>query len=188
VELEEYVDRIMEFGTALNGRDELYYDKIVWPWIADIFPARSMQYGTEGLFRFGSKGVFAQVINCYYRLKQTHDLLDTLRDVFGFSVIMSVVTEVRPSQIDWGYVYYKTDPDIDTTEEIFERLVEHVWYGEEFPESATVNSEDVFGLAHRLWRRSSYARSEGLDDQGSGIGFRGDLGPGEYEMGFTPSP
>src|SRR5262245_40964617 len=76
VELEEYVDRVMEFGPALNGRDDVYYEEVVWPWLADIFPARSMQYGTKTLFRFGSKGVFAQIINCYSRLEQTPDLPD----------------------------------------------------------------------------------------------------------------
>jgi hypothetical protein len=79
---------------------------IAVPWFMIVGPERNRQYGVRGLNEMGSRGVLAQVMNCYFRwetLENNYTRWDEMRDViidaFGYSVLMGMVMKSNPEYI-----------------------------------------------------------------------------------------
>jgi len=131
---------------------------IVDPWFKTIAPDRARAYGFRGFEELGPKGVFAQIANCYYRydtlISNGHGLAnmgDTLRDAFGYAIIMGIVSHTPVGTIVWKEVF-RSDHDPDS---LYDTMKMAVWLPK-LPASGTMPS---LKLAYGMWAaaRRKYA-------------------------------
>jgi len=156
ISLDSYLMRlnIYKQQAVATCQDKRFNDKILIDWFTRIAPARAHEYGVKGMNRFGPRGVFAQIINCYMRWQRYKDIefridwTDTMRDLWGYGVIMAIVVDRAPQEINWDEVWNSER----TSEMIFELLVDDVWEGEIIsPRRARQVAESSLALPFVMW-------------------------------------
>lgn len=154
--LEEYLAQIDEWGSHIQDTcsDDRFLRAIVNPWLKDIAHQRAEQYGVEGLYRFGLRGIMAQLINCVERYKVLSkqfqygfSTLDTIRDSFGYAVIMAVVSKDDVHDVIWNTVWKSHNVN-----KIYEALLHDLWYDD--PHNRFIDSgRRSLCLSYGMWRR-----------------------------------
>jgi hypothetical protein len=150
--LDEYLNKLSQFKKHARNTcpDVRFIDDIIDPWFDEIAPARAYQYGVKGMTRFGARGVFAQQINCYSRWERFKEMdfhvdwTDTMRDMFGFGVIMNIVIGKAPTKVEWSEMVWGS---MGSAEEIFEVMVARLW---ERDVLAGVDSM-ALALPYKMW-------------------------------------
>jgi len=155
--LDSYLMRVNAYQqqSIATCQDKRFNDQILIEWFTRISPARAHQYGTQGMNRFGPRGVLAQIINCYMRWERFKEIefavdwTDTMRDLFGYVVIMGIVLDVHPAkEIDWEWVWH---PEDHTAEAIFEKMVEDIWEENPYSVSRPFEAMSALALPYALW-------------------------------------
>lgn len=82
-----------------------FWGAIAVPWFEDIGPRKAREYGFEAFLFLGPRAHIVDICGCHFRwrklLADGHNLtspsmLNALRDGFGYSVILSVMTGILP--------------------------------------------------------------------------------------------
>lgn len=109
-----------------------FWVDVAEPWFTRIGPPKARQYGFEAFLKFGPKAHIVDICGCYYRWKNMakagvrlydHDMMNALRDGFGYGVILSVMTGHLP---DWESLL---EPPLAAAADI-DQLVFLFWEGD----------------------------------------------------------
>lgn len=128
---EEYRVELIAFENAIVATcpDEGYKD-LAKLWLQHIAIDRAKLYGVDFWQRFGARGVFPQLLNCWYRYRHLHlqrddpeAYKDTMVDTFGFCVLYALSMKVDAYQIAWGTMWFP-DPKVIPFQE---HLISHCW-------------------------------------------------------------
>jgi len=153
VSLEEFREMRLNWATAIDDHcpSSPFLNRFAAQWFVKIAPKRAEMYGTKGLFRFGPKGVAAQILNCYSRFERNPDWRseDTLLDLFGFGVLFAIVSEVSPADLDWEWVFTEGD-----SAKIFDQFVERAWEPDKGDVPLLLAAETALALAYSAWKES----------------------------------
>jgi len=155
MELEEYKRRLRDWESAIRATcpDERYSRTVVAFWCEQIAPNRAEEYGTEFWERFGPQGVFAQVMNCWYRWRASpHDVShDTLVDTFGYAVLYAMSIGMVPNQGEWSLMWNAPvrGMEVEAIEGAQEVLIERCWFGRQH---SLTSGRVMFAIAYNEWK------------------------------------
>src|SRR5688572_3208994 len=100
---EDLCDRWGEF----LGDTELWSDLAV-EWFSSVAPAKTEEYGVEGLLRLGPMHCVSDFTGCYYRWKQMQakglpltygPMRNAIIDAFGYTVLMALLSGFDPNWV-----------------------------------------------------------------------------------------
>jgi len=141
--------------------DPRFVLEVSHPWHRDIAPPRAHHYGIDNFFRYGPRGVFAQIITKYARWRRQESIddplfleLDTLRDMYGYSVILGVVADTNPDKLNWSGVWL----DLTTPDTLFARMEDAIWWDKEPDREPNQNVRMALTMTFAAWK-ISYGRS-----------------------------
>jgi hypothetical protein len=160
---EQFDDLVRSFEYDF-ARYPVFAEVVAIPWFKKIAPERSAAYGIEGLLRFGQVGVFYQIANCYYRWKTYMEkngsravaIADTLRDMFGYSILMAAVESIKPTDVDFDWIVDRHPP-----EELFETLLDNLIHDASHGVVPVLNAQLAMSLAYNAF---SMTRKEYKND------------------------
>lgn len=136
--LEEYTQELLpawEYA-MLRDADAEFADRIAWPWFSEIAPVKAEKYGMEAWLRLGVRALVVETNGGYFRWKrmlqimtpaEDEDYLDTIRDVFGYSIMMGVLQHKVPEGLGLKYQNLFSDPNPRTASQYNEALIDEVW-------------------------------------------------------------
>lgn len=138
--LEQYTQELLPAWEYLMLRDAPtdFAAEIVWPWFNDIAPVKAEKYGMEAWLTLGVKALVVETNGGFYRWKrmvevgvphEDEDYLDTIRDTFGYSIMMGVLQYGRPIDIQWSgaSMFYDRHPTTKA-KDYNDQLIGEVWY------------------------------------------------------------
>lgn len=106
--LRQYLSTLSIWKEAIDQEvpDPFFKTSITDVWFRDIAPNRAKEYGVVCFQRFGPKGVVAQLLNCGCRLQTgLADPMDTMRDMFGYSIMLGVTLDQLPSTLNFKLAF-----------------------------------------------------------------------------------
>lgn len=109
--LERYTKQVLPAWEFAMLRDcpAPFADQIVWPWFNDIAPVKAEKYGMEAWLTLGVRALVVETNGGFFRWKRMMEIdidredenyLDTIRDVFGYSIMMGVLLYDLPASFD----------------------------------------------------------------------------------------
>ena len=110
--MRRYLEELSVWKEALDYKNEdpFFKTSITDVWFRDIAPDRAKEYGVICFQRFGPKGVVAQLLNCGCRLQTgLSDPIDTMRDMFGYSIMLGVVLRQLPNTLNFRLLFQEND-------------------------------------------------------------------------------
>lgn len=133
--LVQYLEAITAHSYVFQDEGR-WYDEIVKPWITDIAPVKTYEYGIECWQRLGSRGLLVDINACYYRwdMLRIHDqngqsLTNALIDLYGYSAMFCVCLadehHMRPLHFYDSKAFRLVPPS-----RLNDWLIEHLWENE----------------------------------------------------------
>jgi hypothetical protein len=138
--LEQYITEYLPAWEYLMLRDAPtdFAAEVVWPWFNDIAPVKAEKYGMEAWLTLGVKALVVETNGGFFRWKrmvqigvehEDEEYLDTVRDTFGYSIMMGVLQYGVPKDIGWSgtSMFYDRHP-AKTAQDFNDQLIGEVWY------------------------------------------------------------
>jgi len=153
MELEEYKLRLKDWEITIRQEcpEPRYSQTVVAFWCEAIAPNRAEEYGTEFWERFGPHGVFAQVMNCWYRWRHDPEEVsqDTLVDTFGYAMLYALSLNMKPKDIDWSMMFRPANNDVADIHAAQEVLIERCWFDRQH---TSTSARTMFAIAYAEWK------------------------------------
>lgn len=130
--LDEYIERVITHCRQFEA-DPPWFVAVVQPWLMDVAPVKTQEYGIDCWKRLGSRGLMVDISACYYRWEQLREkgtdgpsLDNALVDLFGYSAMYCVcVAEER------SLPAYRYEPHHEyqhfSPHQLNEWMIAHVW-------------------------------------------------------------
>lgn len=132
MKLDEYLERIAWHSQALSGQGP-WYQAVVKPWIENVAPHKTVEYGIECWQRLGSKGLIVDINACFYRWQRQRSMewagpaLDNaLVDLYGYSAMYCVCLAAERNMPPMP-IFRNGSFDSNEPWELNEWLIQHIW-------------------------------------------------------------
>lgn len=155
--VDEYLDRLFAHCRQFEGEPD-WFGAVVQPWLTEIAPVKTHEYGIDCWKRLGSRGLMVDISACYYRWAQLQkanlngqSLWNALVDLFGYSAMYCVCVAAERQMPPFIYLRTRGYEHL-SPQQLNEWLIEHVW--ETTYENRRVQSASrmvATQLAKRAW-------------------------------------
>jgi hypothetical protein len=156
MDLDQYLERIAWHSEALRMHGDWFYS-VVQPWIEEVAPHKTVEYGIECWKRLGSKGLVVDINACYYRWQHQRgfglggpSLNNALVDLYGYTAMYCVclAAERHMPQMPMSTNSFSDNEP----EQLNDWLIEHVW-NQTHPNVRVLSASRLVAtsLAKRAW-------------------------------------